>query len=309
MIDNSCSQVAGALRTINNEGGGKAYGEDGQLLTREDICLQVVEGVGVERKDVVFAHATDSLHVDKHCPDFGVLVLHDLKQVLIVICGTRMIPAPKMKDVFMDLYADTMPFLGGQAHMGMAMGAKNILAKIGSEISNVLAANPGYGVMVTGYSLGAGICQLLAMELIEGESASFLPEGTQVRCVSFGAPPVFCGDKSASRSANHLFSVVYNNDGLASASVATVTKLFMQIREVDRLGMRRRDMAAMLWHPIPVAKEAEGGGGGNLNEDDDDDDDDFKAKAGSKKRPTLLEERKEHGRSDEWIAIRDAVNR
>ena len=38
-----------------------------------------------------------------------------------------------------------------------------------------------------------------------------------------------------------LPSVVYNNDGLTSASAASVTKLFMQIRAVDRLQMRRRD--------------------------------------------------------------------
>ena len=37
----------------------------------------------------------------------------------MVICGTRMFPTPKMKDVFMDLYADPEPFLHGQAHNGM----------------------------------------------------------------------------------------------------------------------------------------------------------------------------------------------
>ena len=51
-------------------------------------------------------------------------------QVLVVICGTRMIPTPKMKDVFMDLHADAEPFLDGVAHRGFARGAKNILGKI-----------------------------------------------------------------------------------------------------------------------------------------------------------------------------------
>ncbi len=265
-----------------------------------------MESTGIGRENVIFAHATDSLHVDKHCPDFSVLVLREIKQVLIVICGTRMIPAPKMKDVFMDLYADAMPFLDGEAHMGMAMGARNIIGKIREEVSKVLRENPDYNVMVIGYSLGAGICQLLAMELVEGEAREALNPDTEVRCVSFGAPPVFrCTDSGGTRrkrSAN-LFTVVYNNDGLASASVSTVTKLFMQIREVNRLGMRRRDMVQMLWRPIPVAE------GGSLKEEDDDDDDDFKAKGGSKKKPTLLEEREGKGRSEEWIAIRDAVNK
>ena len=46
-----------------------------------------------------------------------------------MICGTRMIPAPNMKDVFMDLQADHEDFLHGKAHKGMAIGAKNILVK------------------------------------------------------------------------------------------------------------------------------------------------------------------------------------
>ena len=50
-----------------------------------------------------------------------------------------------------------------------------------------------------------------------------------------------------------LLSVVYNNDGLTSASAASVTKLFMQIRAVDRLQMRRRDQLQVSeWiHQLP----------------------------------------------------------
>ena len=65
--------------------------------------------------------------MDDHCPDFAVVLLHKLKQVLVVICGTRMIPTPKMKDVFMDLHADAEPFLDGVAHRGFAVGAKNFV--------------------------------------------------------------------------------------------------------------------------------------------------------------------------------------
>ena len=54
----------------------------------------------------------------------------DLPNHFQVICGTRMIPAPNMKDVFMDLQADHEQFLHGKAHKGMANGAKNILVRI-----------------------------------------------------------------------------------------------------------------------------------------------------------------------------------
>ncbi len=56
-----------------------------------------------------------------------------------------MIPAPNMKDVFMDLQADSEQFLHGKAHKGMAQGAKNILVKFLFEIffinTNLIAFN------------------------------------------------------------------------------------------------------------------------------------------------------------------------
>ncbi len=245
---------------------------------------RVAESAGL---DVLFAHATDSLHVDQHCPDFAVVVVHGLKQLVICICGTRMFPAPKMRDVFMDLYADSMPFLHGNAHMGMAIGAKNILAKIKDDVADYLRSHEGYNVMVIGYSLGAGICQLVAMALTEDEEyVSALPPEVEVRCVSFGAPPVYQSNTNPGYKSPHVFSVVYNNDGLASASVATVTKLFMQMRQIDKLRMRRRDILQMLWNPIPTSCDDDAKD--KLDDADEDADDDFANKTGSDKNTGCL---------------------
>ena len=63
--------------------------------------------------------------------------MHHHQQVLINVCGTRMIPQPKMSDVFMDLAADAVPFRDGKAHQGMAVGAQNILAKCSEPLSKV----------------------------------------------------------------------------------------------------------------------------------------------------------------------------
>lgn len=54
--------------------------------------------------------------------------------------------------------------------LGMAIGAKNILNKTIDKLVTCIQNHPGYNIMVIGYSLGAGICQLLAMELNEGET-------------------------------------------------------------------------------------------------------------------------------------------
>ena len=61
-----------------------------------------------------------------HCPDFAVILVHHHRQILVNICGTRMIPTPHMSDVFMDLLADSTEFLDGKAHRGMALGSNNI---------------------------------------------------------------------------------------------------------------------------------------------------------------------------------------
>jgi hypothetical protein len=120
-----CMKIASALRTIDNtEGVGADATCDGPVDAKEcEVTVNnIIANTGLNRNDVLYANATDQYHVGQHCPDFAMVVLHDLQQILIVICGTRMIPAPKMKDVFMDLQADAVQFLHGNAHMGMAHG-------------------------------------------------------------------------------------------------------------------------------------------------------------------------------------------
>ena len=54
-----------------------------------------------------------------------------------------MMPAPNMKDIFMDLQADHEQFLHGQAHKGMAIGAKNILVRKVFLLHSVLKSCAG----------------------------------------------------------------------------------------------------------------------------------------------------------------------
>ena len=171
--------------------------------------------------ETLLANATDDNEVDQHCPDFAILVNHDHKLVVINICGTRMIPAPKMSDVFMDLYATGEPFLNGHGHRGMVIGARNILSKSEEVLNEALANFPDYGVLVTGYSLGAGICQLVAMQMQDTHP--------KVKCISYGAPLVFASDEDHEDLGSNLYTVVCSHDGLASASLCTVTRLLQQV--------------------------------------------------------------------------------
>ena len=50
----------------------------------------------------------------------------------------------------------------------------------------------------------------------------------------------------------NIINVVNHNDGLASASLNTVTKFFEQIKAVDDLQLQRREMFKMLMEKVPT---------------------------------------------------------
>ena len=260
----TCVRIAKGLRSFDPNAD-----KDTEVTPNETEALinHLSETSGICPVDILVAHSTDSRHLEGgHCPDFAVVLIHEHKQILVNICGTRMIPQPKMMDVFMDLAADATPFLNGRAHRGMAVGSNNILDKCKDQLIQAVQDHPDYGVLVTGYSLGAGICQLLTMELMNDEHFS----ETTLRCISYGAPPVFEGDSGDVHFPN-LFSVVNNNDGLASASLDTVTKFFEQIKAVEGMQLGRRQMLKMLMEKIPTRS------GQDIHEEDDDDDEDVES--------------------------------
>ena len=74
--------------------------------------------------------------------------------VLVTLLGTRIFPNPSVYDVVMDLRAGTVPFLGGEAHSGMVIGMRNILDKSFPVLRDTVEDNPGYSILVVGYSLG-----------------------------------------------------------------------------------------------------------------------------------------------------------
>ena len=60
------------------------------------------------------------------------------------------------------------------------------------HIKITLKANEGYGLKITGHSLGAGTAELVTMKLLSGhEDIDVVPENTSVQCVALAPPPVF----------------------------------------------------------------------------------------------------------------------
>ena len=232
--------------------------EDGIEMNSKSLIDHLANHTGMLDKDIIMAHTTDSEDLeDGHCPDFALVLIHHHQVILVNVCGTRMIPVPKMMDVFLDLAAEAVPFMEGRAHRGMAMGCDNILAKVSEALAAARRDYPDYGVLVTGYSLGAGIAPLLTMKLLSGD-VDLGGEPPFIRCICYGAPPVYqAGDECRWLRTNNgtndrflnvpnIYLVANKDDGLRSASLNTVTKFFEQIKAVNDLQLSRRKMFKIL---------------------------------------------------------------
>jgi len=208
----------------------------------EVLRTTVAESMKVKEGDIVKIHVKDAENIEDHAPDTTLVLHHDRKEIVMCICGTKITPAPSLGDIMIDLHADSADHLSGRAHQGMAIASKNILEIFESDLVEAIRLNPGYRVLVIGYSLGAGVSQLLTLELLqEGR----LPEKTQIYCIAYGPPPVFKSD-AIFYSHPNIFTVLHHNDGLATLSLHTLTKLFLQVKAVEGLNIPRCKIMALL---------------------------------------------------------------
>jgi len=139
-------------------------------------------------------------HLNRHLPGHILMVDHEHLAVVLAIRGTM-----AMQDVLADLVCEQMPFkatmkgsttltqtpkkaqegeiqeqdtqngqtqeegrmqhYAGYAHRGMLRCARKLLARLREHIYNTLRQNPGYGLVITGHSLGAGVATLIAVLL------------------------------------------------------------------------------------------------------------------------------------------------
>ena len=119
---------------------------------------------------------------------------------------------------------------------------------------------PGYSLLVIGYSLGstivpwypsnscipgAGLAQLLALELELGQDRALLPSGTKIRTIGYGSPPVFTSTTSIPVLEN-VFLVQNNNDWISGASLRNVNDVFLKTSAIDKLNYKIRDLLKLL---------------------------------------------------------------
>lgn len=206
----------------------------------EELRNNLAEGLKVPVDDVIYVFNKDAEKavVEEHCPDIALTVDRERKELVLTVCGTKMFPAPSAADIMTDLYAESVPFHKGRAHRGMVRSTQNILAKVLDVVVAQLTELGDYKLLITGYSLGAGVAQLLAISLTDGPEAARLPAGASFQCVTFGSPPVYVSSEPGYVNPN-IVSVYNHNDGLAGLSLHSVTRLFLQVRAINRLCIPR----------------------------------------------------------------------
>ena len=185
------------------------------------------------------------------------------------------VPRPQTLDILMDLLATTRPLLGGRVHEGLYWGATNLLAKALPSLKAALARHPHYRLLVLGYSLGAGLAQLVALDCERGACARELAAAGArpvITVLGYGSPPVFApgprpgeqlpeldsagyrlpaalvAEQGEVPVLDNLLLVQYQDDGISGASLKNIHDLLQQTCRVSGLHLRRRDLLGLVFN-------------------------------------------------------------
>ena len=248
-----CWQLITAADTILRPGL-----SDGENEAEVRYILEVNKGnyaerVGINKEDVVWVWSAEldrsSDHVSQHVPDHVVTIHHQERQVILTLLGTRVWPHPQPLDIMMDLMATTRPFLGGLAHSGLAQGAANIVSTAFPYIKAELDKHPDYELLIIGYSLGAGLAQLIALDCELGECRHMMARDITLRVLGYGSPPVYTPRASTDKvpQLDNVILVSNSEDGIGGLSINNLNEVLHQICLVENLNIRRRDLLRLLF--------------------------------------------------------------
>jgi len=160
-------------------------------------CIKVVHEL-CRGSEVVFWDHTSSLF----SPCMYIAVDHKSGWVVLSVRGTM-----HTSDVVADLCIEPTPFLTGRAHSGFAAAAWQLMKDHGPRLARALAAHPGYELVLTGHSMGAGIAALATMLLrardgdveaalragaegVGGEPMEVVARARAARCYALACPCV-----------------------------------------------------------------------------------------------------------------------
>ena len=218
---------------------------DGDAVEKK-ATLAAARSAGVAPEDIVSA-------------DWCTLAFSPASYVAVDVVSSTVVVAVRGTvtggDLLTDACSTSVPFLGGWAHAGMVASAWQVVKKQMGPAAAALARNPGFGLVFTGHSMGAGVAAILTMLVRSGDADIMYAADKEIerviergdatreggesarsaiaaaRCHCFAAPSVCSLDLSL-RAREHTVSVVAGKDVIPRLCYAAVRRLLRRLNQV-----------------------------------------------------------------------------
>jgi hypothetical protein len=208
----------------------------------EDFLLgRISEHIGIPEKDVTMMNLCDD---QVEALRFFLAVDHVNKAVVMSIRGSFTV-----KEILIDIAAFSRPFCGGEAHSEMANAAEKIWDEAKGTIAKLLDENPGYELILTGHSLGAGAATLLNILLHENSREKV--DGRTIRCFAYASPPVFAGTV-AKQASDACINYIHDTDIVPFLSVDSVRRIFAALHAVEKSNLGTWIRVLIMWGSTEV---------------------------------------------------------
>ncbi|GAM27611.1 hypothetical protein SAMD00019534_107870 [Acytostelium subglobosum LB1] len=177
------------------------------VLGTDNANLKVIrKHTGIKKEDIIVSKWFSS----KYSPGHFIAIDHQTKSVVLSIRGTF-----NHLDVITDLVAKSSFYKGpkknwhpGYIHLGILLCAHKKLKETEELLVKAIHCHPGYRLIVTGHSLGAGVASLFTFLFYDKHP--LIP----LHCYSFGPPCILSYELATHEVVQSLVSSFAMNDDL-----------------------------------------------------------------------------------------------
>lgn len=215
-----------------------AAGAYGDASVKGDHVKSVQKAIKREKTEVKMA---DLPAGGVQCPGHYVAVDPVKKCVVLGVRGTT-----TLSDALTDAVGESVHFpelSGVEAHKAMLASAREVLKRTSTALAEAVQANPGFDLMVTGHSLGAGTAILCSLLM---SVTPVVPTNPKLKCFAYAPPPVVGPHNHPKVQAVKICSFVNKNDAVPRASLSNVFHLGQECMAVDKLDLSFLDRLALI---------------------------------------------------------------
>ena len=90
------------------------------------------------------------------------------------------------------------------------------------------------------------MAQLFMMDLELGKAKEVFPQGTKIRAIAFGCPPVF--KARGGFNLNNIIMISNHNDCITGASLKCLDDIFLKAKAIQKLNLQRRTLIKMAFN-------------------------------------------------------------